>query len=418
MPTDIRTRANFLLARNFTPLVALVRRMRREYVLKRHPGLYRQRLDEACERFLNRGKSTADGFPRRPQRIHETPVVEINNTCNLDCLMCRTSLATRQKGRMKQDVLRRVLDMVDGHNAIGVELHTIGDPLVNPDLDKVLADLRQKRLTTALTTNGQLLHKQWRVLREYRDVCRGLTFSIDGATPETYERIRVGATWERLLENLELAVRELRGVIPIMIAMVVSKDNSREVGRYITTFRSYVDDPRFDLQFNPLDSLSGEAATDYFDRNNLFPCQTRPNDRCRFVIGESLFFHVDGRVSLCCRDYDGSLVVGDTATQTIDDIWNSDPFVKFQKAHRTGVLDDYRLCKTCSVLAPEARELFSAFMKFMVYSSTQQDAEFYQRHFDRFCVLLEGGAVTRAGLDAMVDDIAGGSDVRTRTVTH
>ena len=35
----------------------------------------------------------------------EHAILEINNTCNIDCLMCRTSLATRKKGRIKDEIL-------------------------------------------------------------------------------------------------------------------------------------------------------------------------------------------------------------------------------------------------------------------------------------------------------------------------
>ena len=32
---------------------------------------------------------------------YDRATLEINNTCNIDCLMCKTSLATRKKGKME-----------------------------------------------------------------------------------------------------------------------------------------------------------------------------------------------------------------------------------------------------------------------------------------------------------------------------
>ena len=37
-------------------------------------------------------------------------IIEINNTCNLNCAMCQTMSATRQRGRMEIDLFRETLD--------------------------------------------------------------------------------------------------------------------------------------------------------------------------------------------------------------------------------------------------------------------------------------------------------------------
>ena len=34
----------------------------------------------------------------------------------------------------------------------------------------------------------------------------------------------------------------------------------------------------------------------------------------------------DGRVSLCCADFDGREILGDLRTSTIEDVWNNDRY--------------------------------------------------------------------------------------------
>ena len=165
-----------------------------------------------------------------PTTIHKTPVIEINNTCNIDCVMCQTSLATRQKGKMNSEIMDRIFERLKPYEIDGVELHTIGDPLANPNLKSVLRNLRERSLTTAITTNGLLLERHVDTIQNYLDVVVAITFSIDGATKETYERIRRGGKWETLQKSLEIARSRLSASLPIHISMVVSRDNCHEIG--------------------------------------------------------------------------------------------------------------------------------------------------------------------------------------------
>src|SRR5436190_1554320 len=61
----------------------------------------------------------------------ENSVIEINNTCNIDCLMCKTSLSTRPKGMMSEEMLELSVRRTKELGIGTVDLHTIGDPLAN-----------------------------------------------------------------------------------------------------------------------------------------------------------------------------------------------------------------------------------------------------------------------------------------------
>ena len=41
----------------------------------------------------------------------------------------------------------------------------------------------------------------------------------------------------------------------------------------------------------------------------------------------------DGRVSLCCADFDGRVTLGDLRTSTIKDIWNNPAYRKVRRDH-------------------------------------------------------------------------------------
>ena len=73
-------------------------------------------------------------------------IVEINNTCNLNCAMCQTMLTTRKRGRMEMDLLRKVLDKLS--KKVKLSFHTLGDPLANPRLAEIFKEIRRYNFKT------------------------------------------------------------------------------------------------------------------------------------------------------------------------------------------------------------------------------------------------------------------------------
>ena len=55
----------------------------------------------------------------------------------------------------------------------------------------------------------------------------------------------------------------------------------------------------------------------------------------------------DGRVSLCCADYDGRNVLGDLRTSTIADIWNSQAYRAVRRQHLES--GGPEICRSCDL---------------------------------------------------------------------
>ena len=325
------------------------------------------------------------GYPPRADLV-----IEINNTCNIDCLMCKTSLSTRPKGAMKAHVLDTAARQAKEQGIRVVELHTIGDPLANPRLRDVLQILRRYGLRTGITTNGLLLYRHIDTLLDFRDVCSHISFSVDGATAPVYEQIRAGGKWEQLLDNLDLARTRLRpGGFDVRMSMVVSAANVSEVGLFIERFRDYVTAPHSRLQFSLVNSLSPDNQ--YFDQTNLFANHTVQNAPCRLVMGPEAHILIDGRVSVCCRDYDGSLVIGNVLEKPLDAIFNDRPLKTLQEAHYARNLAGYPLCSTCFVTDERLARLLNGVLSYVLYQHPDQPAVFYQERVDRFVSMFQRG---------------------------
>ena len=153
-------------------------------------------------------------FIGRSERFLDVEM-DISNICNLRCVMCYFSfdkyaqedplyLTPEKFSYLAQSLLpyARTLNLSLGN-----------EPLTSPyfvDLLKIASNYELEHLS--FSTNGLLMDRE--IAEAVLD--SGVTevvFSIDGATKQTYEKIRLGGDFARLLENIRMLakMRTMRG---------------------------------------------------------------------------------------------------------------------------------------------------------------------------------------------------------------
>ena len=184
--------------------------------------------------------------------------------------MCQTMSATRKRGRMDLELLKSILSKLSAKGIETIALHTLGDPLANPRLPEIFKEIRNAGLKTSICTNGLLLDKHVDTLIEYIDICPSISFSVDGAKSETYEKIRIGGKFDNLINQLELSNKKLRGKgMAVNIQYMICNDNIDQIGEFIYKFRKYVLIPEHDLSFSVITGLAPDNT--YFNQANPFP---------------------------------------------------------------------------------------------------------------------------------------------------
>jgi radical SAM protein with 4Fe4S-binding SPASM domain len=178
-------------------------------------------------------------------------------------------------------------------------------------------------------------------------------FSVDGADKETYEKIRVGANFEQVIENisgmLEVA-KEYRPELRTMFNFVIQPENLSQIpdiaelaaglGINGITY-SYAQEPDID-DLNPFGAkVLNEAFTEARSRvagKNLFmgtpPVREVAGAHCCFL--ECVCLLRDGRVLPCHAMAPGycpperSRSFGSLTEYSLSEIWNSQEFTKFR----------------------------------------------------------------------------------------
>lgn len=160
--------------------------------------------------------------------------MDITNKCNLLCKMCfYPGTVGEPKFDMEPDLFRKIVDQVFGY-AQTVSLACQYEPLMSRHFDEVLDIVAEGACPrVGFVTNATLLTRRRSERLVDNPRIESIAVSIDGATKETYERIRVNARWEKLVENLETlaAIKAERGSVRpyIQLNMVLMKSTIAEL---------------------------------------------------------------------------------------------------------------------------------------------------------------------------------------------
>lgn len=156
--------------------------------------------------------------------------VEASFLCNLECRMCPRLLEGHKEGLMPLDRFLRLVPLMRHLKA--VILTGYGEPLLHHDLHEFVAVVRSCGSSPRLSTNGTILSREKGTLLLDAGL-DNLQVSIDAGTKATFEAIRVGGNWERVLRNSEgfNALRRERGMEHVGTGwvFVVMRDNYREL---------------------------------------------------------------------------------------------------------------------------------------------------------------------------------------------
>ena len=263
--------------------------------------------------------------------------LEVTNHCNLACTICPHSKMTRPQGLMPFDSFRMYVDKTARY-ADFAYLYGIGESLIHPDLDKMIDYAQDAGMYTYLSTNAALMDEQWSG-RLLNSKLQSVTFAFDGYTKEQYERIRVKGCFETVIENIKTFLRLKRRLAPkmhVVIQIVLVESGDGAPGDFGGLFSK-----------DELAQVSQIRVKPFYDS---FPDREGKvsglSHKC-FFPWNSLFVYQDGRVGLCCVDYDGETILGDLNRQRSGEIWNSEQIKGIRRAYHLRQPQSLPLCRAC-----------------------------------------------------------------------
>jgi radical SAM protein with 4Fe4S-binding SPASM domain len=139
---------------------------------------------------------------RRPITQLAKVYIEPTNHCNLDCVTCIRNSWDERLGNMTMASFSRIIKGLRSLSpAPDIFFGGLGEPLAHPDIVEMVREAKTLGSSVELITNGTLLNKTLskQLIEAGLDV---LWTSLDGATPESYKDVRLGAALPQVLANL------------------------------------------------------------------------------------------------------------------------------------------------------------------------------------------------------------------------
>ena len=129
--------------------------------------------------------------------------VEPSSRCNLDCRTCIRNVWNAPGEIMAEATFDRIITDLSSFSPVpSLFFGGLGEPLTHPDLVGWVARAKSAGARVELITNGTLLTE--RISRQLIEAGLDLLWvSIDGASPESYTDVRLGASLPRVLANLQ-----------------------------------------------------------------------------------------------------------------------------------------------------------------------------------------------------------------------
>ncbi|HRQ37510.1 MAG TPA: radical SAM protein [Chloroflexota bacterium] len=340
--------------------------------------------------------------------------IEPTNLCNIACRTCIRNNWEEKLGRMSDETFTRILDSVQQLEMMpAIFFGGLGEPLFHKQTVDWIAQAHAVGARTELITNGTMLtEKRCRALIE-----AGLDLiwvSIDGATPESYADVRLGAELPKVIANLS-RLRQIRpgGHHPhpeIGIAFVAMARNihdlpevlriGRSVGAkhfsvsnvlpyteemqaemlYTHTLRNlaYLDSPWLPKLSLPLMDLNEKTQTVFFQAlqsgcNVNFAGNSlgAANDVCNFIAGGAISIGWDGGVSPCwplMHNHTSYLhgkphksrqhVIGNVNEQDLLTIWLDEEYVTYRQKVQSYSFAPCTVCGGCDLSEENEEDCF------------------------------------------------------------
>jgi MoaA/NifB/PqqE/SkfB family radical SAM enzyme len=266
--------------------------------------------------------------------LPEIVQIESTNICNAKCVFCPRDDMHRKQGVMDMALFEKIVDECAALGIEHVRMHNYGEPFVDRSLVEKVRYAKQRGIPqVGMISNGSLVTEA---------AARGMieagldaiNISVDASGREVFESTRLGLKYDKVIGNIERLVRlrrELKRTRPKLILSFVRQNNSSDEQAFIEHWRQIADKIHVTDLHNWAGTLNQQSDVNY-------PCY-RP-----WLTFTALW---DGRVSLCCADFDGRTVLGDLRTSSIREIWNSDAYRSVRRQHLESGGPD--ICRSCDL---------------------------------------------------------------------
>lgn len=280
-------------------------------------------------------------------------IVENTAKCNLKCPMCPREFGYYPPEDFDFNLFKSIIDQVRRSTEL-VFPWGGGEPLMNPDLYKMIRYCKDADIYTVVSTNATLLNEE-RSEKLLESGLDNLIIAFDGTTPEVYEKYRKGAKFEKVRANilrfLEIKKRWKKSPF-VVLQMVRLPENTHQARDF---HRMWSIDGVDEVRIKEDEIVIEGVALDERLRHD------RKRHPCYQLWQGPATINYRGDFFPCCYTWK-SEPFGNVRETSVYDLWNSDEMRRIREAHLRGELSDYPDCQNCHAPNPRLPVILGSFL--------------------------------------------------------
>jgi len=269
--------------------------------------------------------------------------IEPTSICNYRCVFCYQTDNKFNKrsngymGHMSYKTFKLLIDQAEG-NIEFISLASRGEPLLCPDIKKMLKYTTNKFLNLKINTNASLLDEEM-AHSILNSGVKTLVFSADAADSKLYSKLRVNGKLEKIIKNIKQFNKiknkhysNSKIITRVSGVKVNSKQKLDDMEKY---WGDLVDQVAF-VNYVPWENVYQQSNT-FIDK----PCSD---------LWRRMFVWWDGKINPCDVDYKSELALGEMKNKNISELWKSQKYNFIRQQHEKKLRSKISPCNKCNVI--------------------------------------------------------------------
>lgn len=296
------------------------------------------------ERFNNISYSLAPKFPREI-------FLEVNNTCNHQCLFCANSKMTRDKIFIDDKLAKKIMKDAYKAGATDISFYATGEPLIFPKLAEYIKYAKELGYSYVFLTSNAALSSYMKMKGIIDAGLDSIKFSVNAGTKETYKQVHGNDDFEKVVQNIkewDEYRKKINSKLKIFVSFIPTQITKNDYPLLIQKVGKYIDqeiDQRECsnqggnmLENNKFETINPENILGTLKSHQFTKICPDPFNR---VIVSS-----EGYLTACVVDYQNALIIADLKEASIVDAWHNEIFQKLRKKHLEDKLEG-TVCFNC-----------------------------------------------------------------------
>ncbi len=276
--------------------------------------------------------------------------IETTNVCNLKCIHCPQSdpynlIPGYSPQYIEWDLWTKIVDEIASNNGT-LRLTPDGEPMLVSAWTKMVDYALSKNIKTfCFNTHGVFMEgDKMDVLLQDTETQIAIEFSIDGLWKSSYDKIRVGSDYEKLLTNIFSLKKEIRlrkrNNVKILVSCVQQPELEDQEFEHFEKFWTPLVDKVITRRYVDTKGIMPHKPEVDQHREHRWPC---------LVLFTRLVVTYDGNVRFCPDDWMKTSTIGNVNDNSLQEIWNGKVLSDIREKHLEGKFEDSHIaCAGCT----------------------------------------------------------------------